>query len=597
MKIFFKQFLLPIKWLTDTWLLFLFFLTAVFAIALNNLHPNIHNGSYRLYESQVSTFIDYPFSVPTEPNVSVEINWQMNWSKYRPVVYKITIDDCLNEFYINNVLYTDTELPYCNYFKDLRLDLTSYLQPGVNTFSAVVYNYGGTAQVNITESFTDMIALFIYSLFYGSLLLFLWQITSYKLFKIYNNMFVRIVSILAIALRVFYVNFTPYTVREHDTEGHINYINILMDAPFSLPSFTDGWVTYHPPLYYWLVSFIGRLARMYIHSSEMFFYSIQLVSLTLSVLTFMISVWIANLLFTHKEKSKQYLFITFSAVFTSFIYVSSRINNDTLLATLTILCFAFCLQWWNKKQIVYWYIAILIACLSILTKNNGLLLLPILIGSLCFFKQSWQKIVVHICIAVTIISISTGWFFYIRIQEGATKIVANAHWLDPVMKISNSYENFIYFNPIRLVIHPYRQMAVDRPETGYFFENLFQSAYFYVYLEDRLKIIASTIMFMATVLLLYLFKGIYSVAIKSFYKRIPLFTCFIILMIGHIFIRIQTPYQPIQEFRYSYLLMVPITYFTIEGIYSSNKYLKILGLICFVILVVAQVLFIFGLSL
>ena len=63
---------------------------------------------------------------------------------------------------------------------------------------------------------------------------------------------------LGVALRLLYFFCTPFEDTPYDLGGHLEYLTHSAHS-WTLPAAKNGWEFYHPPLYYWIVSFVINL--------------------------------------------------------------------------------------------------------------------------------------------------------------------------------------------------------------------------------------------------------------------------------------------------------------------------------------------------
>jgi hypothetical protein len=122
---------------------------------------------------------------------------------------------------------------------------------------------------------------------------------------------------------------TPPSVRQHDVEGHREYIDYL-SAEGKLPAVTQGWETYQPPLYY-AIAAVWRWAWAGIRQNDPF-RSVQVLAAVLYVATVGLSL-VAYRRFD-LEDVEAVAAAGILALTPGYVFFAARINNDVLLPLL-----------------------------------------------------------------------------------------------------------------------------------------------------------------------------------------------------------------------------------------------------------------------
>lgn len=552
------------------------------------------NTTYQIEDSSTVHKFTFPLVTTTEEAKQLLIQWDLQWARFRAKKYTFIPDDCLESIVINGRQVYSEQIPFCDYDRGRTLDLEEYLVPGLNSFEVVLHNSGGRAGLVFSTANQDFIFLLLHILFFSSISIILWKLLEIR--KLGISFFsIRIAIILGILLRVYYYLITNYSVRAHDVDGHIEYIQLLRSHLLFLPSIADGWVLYHPPLYYFLAALWGDVFSIVTKNEQTILRLIQLQSLLYSIFVFCICIWIAKMLFTTYQKNQQLLFITLCATFNGLVFFTARINNDVLVMFLQIGALAFILHWWQTKQMRYWHIALILASLAIITKTSSLILLPILGICLLATRQPRYAIFIHCSIATVVVMSITGWFFYVRfVEEASRHIAGNINFLNSDLALPNTIEIATQFNPIKLVLHPY--VEAFNPESGreYFWEYWWKSALFGEFNHgERLRLLASTIILFSMSIIVLGIRGLI-ITIKQWNpQHFPLLVTGLAFLCVHLVYRFFAPFSPSQDFRYSALSIIPILYCACLGAFSlEGKYKKIAisSLIIFTLLETAFIL-------
>ncbi|MBS1963626.1 MAG: hypothetical protein JST04_15535 [Bdellovibrionales bacterium] len=88
--------------------------------------------------------------------------------------------------------------------------------------------------------------------------LLLWAAMAWFLFRAEGSRGVRAFAVVALGFAFAYSVLTPFCVRANDFWGHSAYIQYVAQN-WRLPGVTEFWCSFHPPVYYAISAFFGRL--------------------------------------------------------------------------------------------------------------------------------------------------------------------------------------------------------------------------------------------------------------------------------------------------------------------------------------------------
>ena len=546
-------------------------LTIVCAVPfLMLLWPRSAHRQYSINGAAPQAF-DFPLKISNAASGDFTVSFALNLAPIFPTTFHILPDDCLESMIINGRHVEDKQIPFCDYANGKTFDLAPYLHHGTNTVVAHVRNNGGDAQLffrptwNNPALFVPLLCVFV--LFSLLLLLFL-QSRAASSWVIH----VALLFLFAFALRVHYLLTTPYWVRGHDTDGHIEYIEYLRNH-FALPPPNAGWEFWQPPLYY-------LFGGVWLHITQFFFqfsrseglFSLQVASLLLTLVALALSLWIGLRLFPdRKERSKSLpLFFAFVAFFPGFILYTPRINNDVLALALSFAAVGLLLEWWKGRRHLHWFLLMVTIALVILTKNTGLLLLPV--AYVCLLLQRsmrWRtKMLLGITGLLTVVLLA-GWFTaYRKLQDGGQDlIIGNVNALNSALAVPNSPTTFLTFNPASLLRIPYNNAWSDAARRQNFWEYFYRSAFFGEFDFGTGKLpLARWLLFWSFPVALIGMAGCVLGLRRLWRPWLPLYLLFVFLLAGHLAFRVQFPFSCSQDFRYSTLLLLPMAAFVTLGV-------------------------------
>lgn len=216
--------------------------------------------------------------------------------------------------------------------------------------------------------------------------LFLLCLTVMALYSITGRMnsdnFIFCILILAFIIRLIYVIYTPYNIRQHDVShlgsghGHMGYIEYLLNDSFRLPDFDPTTVDqfYHPPLHHYIAAVFMKINISLGAGLEQAAENLQLLSLFYSSLT-SIALWKILGEFRLKGSSKAISMLIFSFL-PGMVILSGSINNDMLCMTLCAWAIRFTLRWYREQKLSHIIPAALCIGLSMMAKTSGALIAP-----------------------------------------------------------------------------------------------------------------------------------------------------------------------------------------------------------------------------
>lgn len=528
--------------------------------------PSFTTGTYVFLGQEPQSFT-MPFSLREATSGRFSVDVDMVLEGIYPTRYHLLPDDCLDEVWVNGQQVKDPAIPFCDYLAGRTVDLSPYLRKGSNHLTLLLYNGGGPAglQVRVAPRDPILLALLLALLLWCSLFVLAWVRGARVRYAVYLLFF------LGVVLRVWYTVSTPPWIRGHDFDGHVEYIRYVAQH-FAIPPPHAGWELYHPPLYYFGAALWVRLGEFFGRSPVLLVQDLQVLSLLLSIIVLAIGIGIARALFS-REDERQHLLLSTGvlATFPALIFFAARINNDVLYHLLAFVVFALLLRWWGSGRGRDWYLLCFTVGLGLLTKNNALLFVPIVL--LCLLLRrgiSWRRKAGHAALSLLLLAAMTGWFVVPRMlmePDPAAFVIGNARFINQGVRVPNSLDAFVTFNPLQVLLHPYNQSWDDSARRKFFWEFLFRSAFFGEFnFGGKLRPLGIFLLLLGMVGLPLMALGCWRDLRRRAMHTIPIWVTLAILIVGHLAARWKFPYGPTQDFRYSILLVVPLTYYAIRGV-------------------------------
>lgn len=384
-----------------------------------------------------------------------------------------------------------------------------------------------------------------------------------------ENKEVLAVVLLAFVLRASYVYVTPWWVRGHDADGHLAYVQYVLDH-WTIPPTHDSPQFYHPPAYYFLGALLVRVAAAF--SSAPKEVVLQWYSLALSFLTVAAAAWCGFLLFPQpKQWIERFGFLSIVGTFPALIFFSSRVNNDALYAPFAFLAFALTLLWWKKPTTVVWLWLCVVIGAGLLVKTNMVLWIPI------SFLVLWAsakvtlkgKIASSLLLACSLLLIA-GWYEIPRVvgedNDMREVVVGNVNHQTGALENRPAY--FLTFNPVQVLRYPFNEVVGEGSRRLYHWEYFYRSAFFGEFRYPApMRVVGFAALFASLLLLPLVFVRFVAVARRLRTSvHAPLAIASVVLLAGALADRLVMPFSSSQDFRYSVALFIPWAAWMAAGI-------------------------------
>jgi hypothetical protein len=501
----------------------------------------------------------------------------MRLGRLHPTIFRVYPDDCLEAFSVNGGSSTDGP-QYCDYNFGHDLDWTPYVVPGDNTVYFKIRNFSGAGGFRLGVSPWDPVAFPLVACALASLAL-LCAASFLRWGRDRHHRVMLGIFWAGAFLRLVYVIRTPFGVRAYDFDGHVDYLmHVLND--FTVPHAQAGWQFYQPPLYYFLnAPFLFPLKALGA-SEDSIVRAGQFVSLGISCVALGLGAWIALLLFRGAaQRFRAYLFFSAVAVFPGIVYMASRISNDALIVPLSFAFLGFTLRWWKAGETRDALLAALMLALGVLTKSNFFAFLPVFAFALLLRRGTPAKRKVRLGAAgLGILVLLTGWYFFLRVgMEHERNVVGNIGSNAPGLRVEIKPENFFIFRPQEVVRVPYAHAWSDFAGRNRFWEHLFKTAHtgewdfgFRVHAVMRPMLILSMLL-----LLVAIGRGLYLLWFDA-ESTLVLWTTTAFLVFSMMALLILENVGGFQDFRYVPGLVVPVTWYMLDGIRVLPRPLRVL---------------------
>lgn len=325
---------------------------------------------------------------------------------------------------------------------------------------------------------------------------------------------------------------------------------------------------HQPPLYYFLSSYILRGSYWFTSSGAMRLVVLQNASLILSFITLGVMMMIGMHLLRGKKSAVQRMMYTILVMtLPGFIMFSSRISNDLPSLLFAVLGLFASILLWEKKHVRFWYVGLIVFALGFLAKLNAITGMPSLLLAFALLPTfSLRAKMKHGCAGILLFLVLTSWLPILRFNERPNDINRYVNigtiGLDNGLKIAyKSPLQLFTLNPIAMLEIPFIQNRVDASRRGNFLEYFFRSAFFGEYSFFQARGLAPWILFCALCLLPWMIWGLIDVLRKEAKEQLPLLVTTASVFAAAIAYPVVWQFACNQDFRFSMILLVPISYF------------------------------------
>ncbi|RZA07369.1 MAG: hypothetical protein EOO68_03535 [Moraxellaceae bacterium] len=379
------------------------------------------------------------------------------------------------------------------------------------------------------------------------------------------------IILVALLLRIWVVSNTSALERSHDVYGHIEYMDILIDTK-ALPEKQKCWSCYHPPYYFATMATV-KVALKSLGVSEFNLYQFMMLC---SVATHSICLYFAFLTIRRffNRPSLQIFSMGLFAFLPSSVMHSVAINNDQWMFTLFSVAFYYFIVWWQTKLTRAYYISLLFASLSIMVKTSGIVMFALLglfaLGYAISQRRDFLAMAKRFSPAAALMFAA---LLFNPIADkiarpgnsgGFGSIIGNAGGLGSGLTISNEARNYLHFDPVEFINHPFVHPIDDASGRQYYWTALFKTALygefrdFHAHNEgSSLRNAIAPISSIAFLLLLaFIIVHAFLMRRENMVRYGPLYALIAICLTASILMRALLPSFPINDFRYIWSIMI-----------------------------------------
>ena len=563
------------------------FITAIcffFFLALG-ISSNISIKNVKFVQDGKTESVSLPFG----KNIEINKPFNMEFDIVSPYNFSYNMwiipDDCADKITVGN---KDIDLSKfkdnCSFSRGFLLAdsvIAPYRQSRETHYSVTLRNMGGPGGFMFFVKMNSIVGHAINILAFISLALFF----AFVARRLRFGKTLIALLFIGILFRCFFFMAMPYKKFSMDVEGHIEYIQYVIEN-HSVPNEHDCWSCYHPPVYY------VSAAPSYVLSEFLGIpgtTGLQSFSLMLSVLTAFF-----GLLFLKKILDGRSLILASSLwlFWPLMIMVTPRIGNDSMFYLMHVLCMWAGINYVKNGCGKYLVASVVASALALWTKSTGLVsvgmvFLFVVSGFLAnkqLHKPSKTEIVSWVMFVVLVVA-----FVIQRLQGG--ELVGNASALNSFMRVPNFAFNYLYFDLRNFLEYPFTSGWDSAMGRDFFWNYALKSSMF----GEWSMLPTTNGRFWATMMSVFLL-GLIVYAIRGFWKTRLNLVHWLLLLQGIAFIaslmalRIKYPFACSNDFRYILPILLSFAPFVAMGVTlkESSTSWKVCGYITVVAFVVSS---------
>lgn len=561
--------------------IFLFVVILIFLVGMVNLLvPSLTKVAIRTNTNVVATS-EFPFWAFSrgEEDRDHFIVGELHTVSLSPKNITLMYFDCLLEVKLNGTLLFKTNGEgQCGSPNLVTLDYSHVSLKNPNTLEVHLRDEGWRYGLFMLPSWNDSVfRIFAVSLMVASsaLLFYLGRLLKFKKSVI-------TIVIVSFLLRVFYLGYTSFIVRQHDVDGHIDYIQYILRT-WSLPDPGQCWECWQPPLYYVLTA-IFHVPLTFLGLGN-FMVGLQILSLVL----YMVFLLFGLLILREVIRTGRLFFLaSFLLVFwPSGIIHSARISNDVLYYCLSAAALYFLFRWQRNNSRTSFLLSAFFALLNILVKTAGLAVAATIMSVYILEKVEEKKLNRHTLIKCMTLCLFFGIGVMVNVwntvvtKTQADLFVGNLSAHNSFLFVKNELANFLWFDTKTFLTYPFTSAWDDSFGRQYFWNFFLKTSLFgeFAYPKSIHAHVAYIISALLLMLLIFALYRYFSSTLREVREQKTLFIFPVFVILQAMAFRYMYSVAGAADFRYSLPLIIPFIYFLCGSIsYLEKKNLPLLAL-------------------
>ena len=400
-----------------------------------------------------------------------------------------------------------------------------------------------------------------------------------------------VLAAVAVATRIGYLLVTPYRLRAHDPDSHLQYVTYLLEH-HAVPKAKDGFEFYHPPLYYASSALVeGCLRALHFQrGAQLAALQLESAAFELGFAAFAVAtarLWIDRIPDAQLGRrlwSRDGLAALAAALillWPSSVVHSTRIGNDDL----TYLCFGgalyFASRWWlagREGKLWHFLAAAGFGALGMLTKTNSLVVFAVLgallLARLVADREQRARVLAHHGgpLAASFV-VASGLALHEAVAGLLTGtkgdfLIPNAEQNSGELIVGNRAENYLWFDLKTYVTQAFTSAWEDDKGRQYFWNYLLKTGLFgeWSYPKSAAWNLAVLMSLACLAMLVVVVVGVLLLGRAQLREELPLLSMAVLLVASLALIRMKIPKSCTGDFRYVLPVILPLSYGYVRGL-------------------------------
>jgi hypothetical protein len=540
--------------------------------------------------------VSLPYVEPSPIHRVIEVQGHIRKDLLTADAYVIVPDDRLLSLSVNGRAISLAAIDPAklgDFEQGFRLPLGSLLSPGDNLVVLKVRNLDGPGGLDVHPDADDPRSLAEVLALESALLVLLWL----GLGAARCATETRVLVLAAIALRLGYWWVTPPSVRSHDVDAHMEYIEFLI-GHHALPNPASGFSFYHPPLYYVAAALLwsGLAALGLVRDEIMKGLQLASVACEMGFVAFSIAtarLWLdavppARFVRGLGRRGLTDLYTALILFWPSSILHAARLGNDDL----TYLFFGgslyFASRFWLFPSTVAadrsLIAAALWAALGTITKTTSLALFAVL-GVLFLARvvvrererrfrvlerRAWPALLFFV--ASTAIGLGRA-IVASAARPGDNPIVGHVAQLDDNLIVRNQAQNYLLFDLGTFVRAPFTNALDDDKGRQFFWHYLAKTSLFgeWEFHGPLARAVATALSLAFLCVCAHLAVSLFLRRASVWSSEAPLVLVFVALVLSLLTLRITIPRSCHGDFRFILPVLTPLCFWYVRGIAAYEE--------------------------
>jgi hypothetical protein len=525
--------------------------------------------------------VELPFSAPTGHEV-VEFRAHLWEGRFGPKSIVIVPDDRFVSLSIDGVDVPLVGVPpakLVDWRFGFAVRIAPFVHAGDNVIVVRLRNLGGAGGLDLHADpfeWTNVVELIV-----GLAALLALAAEMLRRFRVPWPLMA--VLLTGVVVHLAYLAVTPYDLRQHDTDAHVEYVEYLVGHR-ELPKPEQGYMFSQPPLYYVLSALQWVALRAMGADRPFILWSLQVQSLVAELGFALLSIATARLWMRRapaasygrgvgSESWSEALLAALVLLWPVSVMHAVRVGNDDLAYLFFAGSFYFTSRWWvlGIRRDVVW--ASLLAALGVVTKVNDIVAFAVLllavVGRLLLLEHDRRFLeylrrvgMAMACFAASVVAALGTAFRDWHAGRREHLLAANTNLNSPLLNVGNHAKNYLWLDVPTFLKEPFMSPWADSKGRQWFWNYLLKTSLFgeFEFTHPWLVRLAIVISALLLVLLLQLVAGALLVRRREWLDEMPMVAAAVLWVASIVALRIDAPSSCSNDFRYILPVILPCAF-------------------------------------